>query len=413
MNCEKKDNFLIVNVLSISIMLIFIIYSYLFYSKANSLPAPFFYDSGDSFMDFFNVNWWSISGGAYTNWKSIYTPFNLWAAKNLVSDGCANMSSSVELRACDFELFITYLALLLIINVLLFYKIKKDIYTIFFISISMPMLYAIERGNYIIFAVTFASLYILYFNNNFISNGIILPLLIACKLYMAILVIPLLIIKGLKPAILAIINSVLLCIVFGLIINENNWMLIPTNIFTFQGSINSTEIIWASTTFSGVVTYINKFSDSFIITSVVLVFGLFVKIFVFLRLFIYIIEIINHKPDFIYILFLTLIAMLLVVSSIGYYGLIIIFPFYLYCDSRNMIDIKNKILLYLTLIPYVITMGSLKVQGSVSAYNATKITYARDLPVEYIFVPLFLFVLFYRLTSTNIFTKGKLNSNEN
>ena len=388
-------------------MLVFIVYCYLYYSKTNSLPAPFFYDSGDSFMDYFNVNWWSMREGAYTHWKSVYSPFNLWIANQLVTDSCVNLSSPFELRACDFKIFITNLIILLITNLFLFYKIKKDIPTIIFLSISMPMLYAIERGNYIIFLLTLLSLYVLCWQNDFISSAIILPLIIACKLYMAILILPLLIIKGFKPAILAIINYLALCIVFGFFIKDNNWILIPINLFTFQGSINSTEMMWASVGFSGIIAYINKFSHNSIAISGAFIFGSCVNIFILVRLLIYMKEVNNYKPDLIYILFLTLIAVTSVISSIGYYGLIIIFPFYLYCDSRSMIDIKNKILFYLTIIPYVVTMGSFTVEGRVSIFDAERISYTREFPVENIFVPLLMLVLFYRLTSKNIFFKNE------
>ena len=52
------------------------------------LPPPFFYNVDDTFMDFFNTNFWSLYDGRYENWRSIYPIFTFLVGKLLTNPEC-------------------------------------------------------------------------------------------------------------------------------------------------------------------------------------------------------------------------------------------------------------------------------------------------------------------------------------
>ena len=63
------------------------------------LPAPFFYETYDTWMDWFNTAFWAREPGAYDVWRTIYPPITFVFLKIFGIDSC--YTGPVEARQCD------------------------------------------------------------------------------------------------------------------------------------------------------------------------------------------------------------------------------------------------------------------------------------------------------------------------
>lgn len=141
---------------------------YLYHLLKNGyLPSPFIYNKNDTFMDFYNSLFWAENEGRYTEWKSVYPPFNFLILKIfslfILDDHC--YLSPKYLRGCSEYLIFGFILIYLIapfcfLNNYFWKKLSKlkliIIYLIFVIS--TPMLYTLERGNLIILCLIFLPL---------------------------------------------------------------------------------------------------------------------------------------------------------------------------------------------------------------------------------------------------------------
>ena len=144
-----------------------ILYFYLFFSKNNYLPSPFVWDKSDTFMDFYNPLFWVIKDGFYTSYNSIYPGLNYYFLKIL------GLGVDSSLVATPFELrdsFPMLSAALVLVNLLIVFiassigewrKVAPNKLLIFIaIVLSTPVLFSIERGNLVFWALLFLALYL-------------------------------------------------------------------------------------------------------------------------------------------------------------------------------------------------------------------------------------------------------------
>lgn len=167
-------------------------YLYFFFNHGY-LSAPFVPDKNDTFMDFYNPLFWVIKDGFYTSFQSVYPAINYFFLKIFAffipSD---HVFDPFQLRQ-DFSIFsfiisITYLAIVLVVvNIGEWRKINFDHKTLIFLafSLSVPVLFGLERGNMIFLALLFLALY-LSESNGWIK-AIFLGTLINIKPYFGIL----------------------------------------------------------------------------------------------------------------------------------------------------------------------------------------------------------------------------------
>lgn len=138
---------------------------YRFFIENGYLPAPFVYDKADTFMDFFHTLYWASSPGRYTEWMSVYPPLNflgLQAAGFLL--GAPAASDGFDLRengvAFVWLLIACYLALpALMLKARCWASFtwpEKALLYIITVT-STPLLFALERGNLLIFALPLVS----------------------------------------------------------------------------------------------------------------------------------------------------------------------------------------------------------------------------------------------------------------
>jgi hypothetical protein len=161
----------------------------LFFKKNYYLPNPFVGDKSDTFMDFFNPLYWGYQADLYTNWHSIYPPLNFLILKliHCVVSGKVIYNNALDFRTYAItDIWVLILLYFLSIGFLLRHKAwsifscKEKTILYFIIITSVPMLYALERGNLIII-----SLFILpfVFSNNAVIKALSIAIIANIKPY--------------------------------------------------------------------------------------------------------------------------------------------------------------------------------------------------------------------------------------
>ncbi len=136
-------------------------------------------DPWDSFMDFFNPISWAGAASlktAYYNFFNLYPPIIIFVTC-IIGSGFSEVFSH-NMRGGQFlnyHIAIICLLIFLFISVTSLYSmlwVKKTgnkqtkFLFCFFITFSAPFLYWLERGNYIIFAVIFSLLFVMYYDSS-------------------------------------------------------------------------------------------------------------------------------------------------------------------------------------------------------------------------------------------------------
>ena len=149
--------------------LVFLCYAGYRFWHVQLLPPPFFYNPHDTFMDFFNTNFWAFDQDRYESWKSIYPLFTFLIGRLLGSARCAS-TTGFEMRDCEFNTVWPLFGVYVVgigLSALLYVKALKRIemsqtklFALTFAAflLSLPGLFALERGNYIIIAFGFLAL---------------------------------------------------------------------------------------------------------------------------------------------------------------------------------------------------------------------------------------------------------------
>ena len=126
----------------------------LFFRTYHYLPQPFFYDPGDTWMDWFNTAYWAWNEGAYDSWATVYPPLTFIFLKLVSIPSCYPEAASgfEAVRTCDW-LGIAAMHAIFLLNIVLimisFWKIdrKTAVPRTIALAIGLPMLFGLERGN--------------------------------------------------------------------------------------------------------------------------------------------------------------------------------------------------------------------------------------------------------------------------
>jgi hypothetical protein len=143
------------------------IYYWLSFTENGYLPSPFVYDKADTFMDFFHSMYWADEPGRYTDWGSVYPPINFLFLKGgrWLLFGQIHESDAFTLRDSAKPL-IPFIVAAFAASALFVFRhdlwrgftgAQKAMFFLVFL-LSPPMLFSIERGNLIIFALGFLAL---------------------------------------------------------------------------------------------------------------------------------------------------------------------------------------------------------------------------------------------------------------
>ena len=123
----------------------FILYGY--------LPAPFVFDTQDTFMDWFHTAYWAHNDGAYTVWRSIYLPLS-FVITGLFADPRCYETNAFDARNCDVVsiafLILIWLACVVASGIALWRNDRASApYRTLAVAAGGSLLFALERGNLI------------------------------------------------------------------------------------------------------------------------------------------------------------------------------------------------------------------------------------------------------------------------
>lgn len=141
------------------IVLAGLIHSIVFLVRQGYLPPPFFYEPSDVWMDWFNTAYWAYDPGRYDSWGSIYPPLSFLFLKLSTIRQCYVDADGLAARECDW-LGIAAIHILFLINIWLIARTflvldrRTALPRAFALAASLPMLFALERGNLMIACFT-------------------------------------------------------------------------------------------------------------------------------------------------------------------------------------------------------------------------------------------------------------------
>ena len=127
------------------------------------LPQPFSPDPAGTGTDWYSLTRWSHEPGAYEIERSIYPPLSFVLMRVFTLPGCYGPGAMADPRGCDglgFAALILMWAVGSVLSWLTFRKIdpRTAAPRAFAMTFGLPMLYALERGNVVIFAFACALL---------------------------------------------------------------------------------------------------------------------------------------------------------------------------------------------------------------------------------------------------------------
>jgi hypothetical protein len=190
-------------------------------------------------MDFFQPLYWSDNDGRYTVWTSIYPPLNFIFLKlvKLIFLGSANFQGAFELRASAFPVVLFILLSYLLAPIIVLRTKLWSSFTgaektlLYFIMIlSTPMLFALERGNLIIYALIFLPFVL---SSAGLFRVFCIAVLINLKPYLVLLIFFYLVRRNWKYFWLCILLSGMLFVLVGILL-DHNFFYFFRNLFSFS-----------------------------------------------------------------------------------------------------------------------------------------------------------------------------------
>lgn len=195
----------------------------------------------DTLMDFFNPLYWSDNDGRYTVWHSVYPPlsFIFFKVVKLTFLGSTAFADQVALRASAFPVVLFFLFSYLIAPIIV---LKTKVWNsfsgadkallYFIIILSAPMLFALERGNIIVYTLFFLAFAL---SGSGLIRVFSIAVLINLKPYLALLLLYYLIKHNWKDFWLCSALSSVLFVFSGMLLDSNFWLFF-SNIFMFSQS---------------------------------------------------------------------------------------------------------------------------------------------------------------------------------
>jgi hypothetical protein len=159
----KYSRFHLFEYLMSAAILIALIYDFWYLFTYKYFPQPFFYDIGDTWMDWFNPAYWSHVSGAYDSYRTIYPPLTYVILKAITWGPCYPGAQGGWGRDCDVmgivSLHLTYvLCIFLTARTLLKIDRRTALPRSLAVSLGLPMLWALDRGNVILITYIFVLL---------------------------------------------------------------------------------------------------------------------------------------------------------------------------------------------------------------------------------------------------------------
>jgi hypothetical protein len=293
----KLNNY--TRIILISLALSNILYLYYFLNLNGYLPAPFFYLKQDTFMDFYNPLSWLNTNQIYSDIGSVYPPLNFLILKLLTLFSEKDNSSPIlplEIRNLwgkdiIFIIFLYYITILISFQMRIWQRlILVDRLSLgVMVLASLPLLYAIERGNLIILCVLFLTLYIS--TENDILKTIYISLLINLKPYFFIIYLLELSRKNTYLKFTVPLISLLIYLISGTILDEDYYLMpfnilgfgVSSSLFSAMDIINFPSTVLALSSLTKLIPIFDLFSIIMYLLKVILYFYLFKLIRIFFQ----------------------------------------------------------------------------------------------------------------------------------
>lgn len=358
------------------------------YGDRGRLPQPFSRFRMDIFMDYYNVNFHAITPTFYTGeFNSVYSGLFRLFGFLFKSNECSVSFSAMGIRACDSSLYYWYLLVVPLIFYL-FVKIAKSyeykyLWGVLFIT-SFPFIYMLERGNYIFLSTILISLITLT-NNQKIFN-FILTLLPLTKFYFITLYF-LLLKQGIKKFLIYLSLYIGLHTIFILYFNDGFFDQFKNIIDFTVKPYNIFEVLVATT-----IRPLAKFTQNpaLILAAQVFIVFLIIRMYIYLSIFLENnLQLENYK----YLVMICVLFMIIVIDAIGFYAIILLYPFFSYFIGKHYFSMIDKILIILICIPYPINLLFFQYLQ----YENVSV----HIQVQSIIIPFLLITLFMKFTSSN------------
>ncbi len=157
---KKSFYFLIIEHIFALIVLIALIYDFWYLFTYRYFPQPFFYDMGDTWMDWFNPAYWSHVSGTYDSYLTIYPPLTYVILRAVTWGPCYPGAEGGWSRECDVlgvvSLHIVYvMCVVLTARTMLKIDRRTALPRSLALSIGLPMMWGLDRGNVILITYIF------------------------------------------------------------------------------------------------------------------------------------------------------------------------------------------------------------------------------------------------------------------
>lgn len=384
---------------AVSVCIVFLVYCIYFYKLNKFLPYPFFYDKTDTLMDFFNINFSSLSGLAYSRDHVFYSPFLLLLGIAITPTSCFDLQTAYDLRDCAGY---TYWIFFFVTNAVAFYFLKKIIgscdganYWLLLFAISFPLLYGLERGNYIHISLLLLTLFLLYSDG--IRGYLTLPFVLLSKYYLCVIMLPYLLSRNYRLLMVAAAAFVSWNLIFAYIYADPGWLSIYKYLISFSsGTSNLIEAIYMPTSLQPYVALLSKKGYA---ADIFLPALLLVKISVVARLIQFVRSAGVHTQNQTFHMMMVLIVFLQVFTpAASYYSIVLLIPFFCYFIGKNLFDLHEKLLVMMLMLPLPF--------AAYVAYSHSGVAYISNEFVKYqvvtgwhsIITPILLLGFFYKIT---------------
>ncbi len=237
------------------VVLAFAAYQVWFFIENGYLAQPFFYDTNDTLMDFYNTAYWSHTDGPYTVWNSIYPPLSFALLKYLTPAQCY-LNDGMIGRDCDALSWLILVAAMVWLALEVFRQSRDSgmatrLARVTALLIGLPTLYCLERGNLLLLAAP-ALVYGITQPRAGWRACLALAFAINLKPYLVILLLPMALLHDRRAALRLLMACALIYIASVIIVGDGLPWQILSNVmmFTGEGVINFWEKFYFSSSFS-------------------------------------------------------------------------------------------------------------------------------------------------------------------
>lgn len=227
---------------------------------AGYVPAPLFYDSGDTWMDWFNTAAYAVNGGAYVAWHSIYPPLSFVFLRLTSIDSCFDGVEAGFARRCDWLGVATlhgfYLANM-VIAALTYLRIDRRtaIPRALAVAVGLPMLTALDRGNLVVVCFTCFALAFGPLLGNARIKAVAAGLAVNFKVYLIAAILPHLLRRRWRWVEMAVLSTIVVYLVTYAWYGSGTPGEIVRNIIEFADAGDATNFLdgWAAGTYKPIL----------------------------------------------------------------------------------------------------------------------------------------------------------------